>query len=64
MFFSLALIIIGLIFLLKNTGVISGGVWDIIWPSLIILLGFSLLLRRRKRYFWTSFQEWFNREEE
>lgn len=61
MFFSISLIAIGVIFLLKNLGVISGEIWGLIWPTLIILLGLSLLLRPRKRHFWTGL---FNKEEE
>jgi hypothetical protein len=49
MFFSLIIIVIGLVFLLKNLGFIGGDVWPIIWPSLLILLGLSLLLKRRRR---------------
>lgn len=60
MFFSISLIAIGVIFLLKNLGIISGEIWGIIWPTLIILLGLSLLLRPQRRHFWN---EWFNKEE-
>ena len=50
---SLLLIIIGLVYLLKNLGFISGGVWGIIWPLILVALGLYLILkRRRSRMFW------------
>ncbi len=45
MFLAIAIIVIGFIFLLKNLGIITGPAWDIIWPLLIIALGFSMLLK-------------------
>ena len=58
MFFGLFLIIIGVIFLLENIGVITGDVWKYIWPSLIILLGFSVLIKpsRGKFFGWGKWQ--------
>jgi hypothetical protein len=43
MFWGTILVIFGLAFLLKNLGFISGGVWDIAWPLLVIVFGVSLL---------------------
>jgi len=40
------LIIIGAIFLFKNLGFISAGVWDILWPILLIIIGISFVVRR------------------
>jgi len=40
------LIIIGVIFLLKNLGFISVGVWEILWPIFLITLGISFIVRR------------------
>ncbi len=48
MFFGFIILIIGLIFLLKNLGFIGNDVWPIIWPSLVIAVGLSILLKRRK----------------
>jgi O-antigen/teichoic acid export membrane protein len=52
---ALALIIIGAVFLLKNFSLVTGGTWDILWPSLLIALGLGALLRRRGRWrgFWS-----------
>lgn len=49
MFFGIALVVIGLVFLLQNLGFISNNIWDIIWPSLIILLGVSILMKEKKK---------------
>ena len=35
MFISYALIILGVVFLLKNLGIISSSVWGIIWPLIL-----------------------------
>ena len=48
MFFGLTIIIIGLVFLLKNLGFISGDVWSILWPCLLIVFGLSILWKRKK----------------
>lgn len=45
------LIIIGVIFLLKNLGLISAGAWDILWPILLIALGISFVTRQGKAGF-------------
>ena len=50
MFFPLAIIVIGVILLLENIGVITGNVWEWVWPALIIILGASMIWRRRKRF--------------
>jgi hypothetical protein len=44
-FFVLAL---GILFLLKNIGVIYGDMWDIVWPLIIIAFGVSLLFKHRR----------------
>lgn len=46
------LIVIGAIFLLKNLGIITGDVWEIIWPVLLIALGLSFFFRRWKWSGW------------
>lgn len=53
MFFSFLLIIIGVVFLLKNLGIIVGDVGGIIWPLTLIAFGLYLLLKtHRYRVFW------------
>jgi hypothetical protein len=48
MFFGLIILAVGLIFLLKNLGIIGGDVWPVIWPCLVIAFGLSILWRRKK----------------
>jgi len=58
MFLGLAIILIGAVFLLNSLGVISGDTWNIIWPSLLILIGLSIFfkdIRREGR--WKNFEE-------
>lgn len=53
MFFGLVLVIIGVVFLLQSTGVLTGDAWKYIWPSLIIFFGLSILFKpARKKFFW------------
>ncbi|MDD5639241.1 MAG: DUF5668 domain-containing protein [Candidatus Pacebacteria bacterium] len=43
MFFGLAIITIGAVFLLHGLGIISGDTWNIIWPCLLIAIGLSMI---------------------
>ena len=50
MFFPLALIVVGVVFLLQNLGLLAGDVWSTVfslWPLFIILLGLSDLFRNK-----------------
>jgi len=42
-----ALLIIGVLFLLRNLGIISGIAWDIIWPVILIVFGLGLMLKKK-----------------
>ncbi len=46
MFVGLTIILLGTFFLLRNLGVIEGDFWGWFWPSVIILLGLSMILKR------------------
>jgi hypothetical protein len=46
MFGGLLIILIGVIFLAKALGFTAFVSWDIIWPSIIILLGVSALFKK------------------
>lgn len=48
MFWGYLLIIIGLIILLKNLGLFTETIWEIIYPATIILFGLMIILRKRK----------------
>ena len=46
MFAGIVLIIVGIIFLLRNLGILTGDVWGTFWPLIVIALGLSLLTKR------------------
>ena len=48
MFFAYFLIIIGIVFLLKNLGLLPVGAWGIIWPFLLIAWGLSMIFGRHR----------------
>jgi len=50
MFFGLLVLVIGVVFLLKNLGYISSSVWDIIWPTIIIIAGLAMIFRSRHKF--------------
>ena len=50
MFFAISLIIIGAGFLLNNLGIITGFGWELVWPSLLVLWGISIILNPRSAY--------------
>jgi hypothetical protein len=45
MFIGIALIVIGVVFLLQNLGLVSSDAWQIIWPTLIIIFGLCMMSR-------------------
>lgn len=47
MWFGFALVLVGVLLLLNNLGIIQGNTWDYIWPAVVILIGLSILLRRK-----------------
>lgn len=47
MFVGLAVLVVGVLYLLKNLGYISSNVWEIIWPCLIVVLGLAIVFRRK-----------------
>lgn len=54
--FGLILVALGVLFLLKNLGIISGDVWGIFWPILIIILGLEIFIGSlRKKSFFRNF---------
>lgn len=55
MFVALSIIAIGTIYLLKNFEVIDVDVWNILWPTLIIIIGLSIVFRQRRRKHWWDF---------
>jgi uncharacterized membrane protein len=50
MIWGSVLIVIGLVALLKNLGYITTGVWEVVWPVLLIVLGVSFIKRRHNNH--------------
>jgi uncharacterized membrane protein len=48
MFLSFLFIVIGAVFLLKNLGFLTGDVWGIIWPLILIVFGIYLALKTHR----------------
>ncbi len=46
MFFGLVLVIVGVMLLLEKLGIVTGSVWNYVWPCLIIALGLSIVFGR------------------
>ena len=49
---GIVLIIIGLIALAIKMGLLPGTIWGNLWPVLLIIIGLSFLLRRRRHGSW------------
>ena len=54
MLLALIFILLGVIFLLKNLGIITTGIWGLIWPTLLILIGTWIFW---KKYEWERWKE-------
>jgi hypothetical protein len=52
MLFAYFLIVIGIAFLLKNLGFLPVDAWDVIWPSLLIVWGLSMIVSRSRTWWW------------
>ena len=48
MFVGALILIVGIVFLMQNLGYISGNVWQVIWPLIVIVAGFSMIIRNRR----------------
>ena len=53
--FGILILIIGLFFLLKNLGFITGDAWSIFWPLLLIAIGLKFLIMKKHRH-WSDWQ--------
>jgi len=49
MYIGFLLIVVGVLFLLKNLGIISGSFWEILWPIVVVFVGITMLFGRKKR---------------
>lgn len=41
------LVVIGIIFLLKNLGIMPDIAWDIIWPVILIVVGVTMIFKKK-----------------
>lgn len=48
MFIGLLLVILGGLFLFQSLGYISGDVWSKFWPVILIAVGLSMVIGRKK----------------
>ncbi len=44
---GLIVILVGVLFFFKNLGLINNISWNILWPIVVMLIGISMVLRRR-----------------
>lgn len=51
MFLGLMILVVGIVFLMQNLGYISGGVWEVLWPSFLIITGLVMIFRQKGSYF-------------
>lgn len=58
MFFGSFLILIGVVFLLKNLGLVSADAWGMIWPVFLIVWGAGFLLKRGHSSCWGWGCDW------
>jgi hypothetical protein len=54
MVFGLILIAVGVIALLVKLDVLTGSVWDYVWPAVLVIIGLSFFLGRflGRRWWW------------
>ncbi len=43
---SFALVVVGVLFLLRNVGILPPAAWDVVWPLVLIVLGIAVFLNR------------------
>ena len=42
------LVVVGIVFLLKNLGIMPDLAWDVIWPIAVIVLGLTMIFKKTK----------------
>lgn len=47
MFFGIIILVVGVALLLQNLGLVTGTIWSIIWPALLIILGLAIISKRK-----------------
>lgn len=64
MFLGLFVLLVGMIFLLKNLGYLATIDWGIIWPVLLIALGLSIMANRSYYHERRIWRRWRDKHEE
>jgi len=41
------LVVLGVVFLLKNLGIMPAIAWDIIWPIILIVVGLTMIFKKK-----------------
>lgn len=65
MVFGLILVAVGIIAILVKTDVLSGSIWDYVWPTALVIIGLSFVLgrfRRRHSWWWGGWTPWDDRD--
>jgi uncharacterized membrane protein HdeD (DUF308 family) len=52
MVIGLILVAVGIIAILVNADVLTGSIWDYVWPTALVIIGISFILGRFKRRRW------------
>ena len=47
MWFGFGVVIVGVLLLLDNLGILHGDAWGYVWPIAIILVGLSIIFRKK-----------------
>lgn len=47
MWFGFGLVLVGVLLLLNNIGILKADAWGYIWPAAIIIVGLSILFKRK-----------------
>lgn len=47
MWFGFGLVLVGVLLLLNNLGILKADAWGYIWPLAIIIVGLSILFKRK-----------------
>ena len=66
MVFGLILVAVGIIAILVKTDVLSGSIWDYVWPAALVIIGLSFVLGRfrRRRWWWMGWSPWDDRDKD
>ncbi|OGN99134.1 MAG: hypothetical protein A2Y89_07720 [Chloroflexi bacterium RBG_13_51_18] len=66
MVFGFILVAVGVIAILVKADVLSGSIWDYVWPAALVIIGLSFVLGRfrRRRWWWMGWSPWDDRDKD